>query len=176
MSLLFILFALVVFLFCITVIVFFFFNMLSIILSGAFFAPSGKVLTNRMVALAAIRPGEKALDLGSGDGSQVIALAKAGAKAYGYEINPLLVWWSQLRIYHAGLKDKAFVYTRNFWKTNVSEFDVIIIFGIPYMMKRMEKKLMQELKPGSRVISNAFPFPNWQYSKRDGKIYLYEVK
>ena len=38
-------------------------------MNGAFFAPSGKKLTDKMVALAIIKPGEKALDLGSGDGS-----------------------------------------------------------------------------------------------------------
>ena len=176
MSLLFLLFALIVFLFCITVIVFSFFNILSMTMNGAFFAPSGKKLTDKMVALAIIKPGEKALDLGSGDGSQVISLAKAGAKAYGYEINPLLVWWSQYRLWQAGLKGKAFIYTKNFWQADLSDFDVIIIFGIPYMMKKMEKKLMQELKPGARVISNAFPFPNWQHSKREGNLYLYEVE
>lgn len=158
---------------CLIIFLFAFFNVLSIVLKGAFFSPSGKHLTDRMVSLVDVKPQEKALDLGSGDGSQVIALAKAGAIAYGYEINPVLVWWSKYRIYRAGLSKKAFIYRKDFWKADLSQFDVITIFGVYYMMDKLEKKLMRELKPKTRVVSNYFKFPNWKPSKQDNNVYLY---
>ena len=60
--------------------------------SGLGYAPSTTAIIDRMIKLLNIKPGEKAVDIGSGDGRVVIALAKAGAEAHGYEINPLLVW------------------------------------------------------------------------------------
>ena len=83
---------------------------------GAPFVPSGSETVKRMVKLGDIHWGEKAADLGSGDGRIVIGLAKAGAEAHGYEINPFLVLWSRRQIRRAGLSDKAFVHWTSFWK------------------------------------------------------------
>lgn len=69
------------------------------------YAPSVKNRLDAMLDLANIQPGDKAVDLGSGDGRVVIAMAQAGAEAHGYEINPWLVLWSRYAIRRAGLKD-----------------------------------------------------------------------
>jgi Xaa-Pro aminopeptidase len=62
---------------------------------GAPFVLTGSRTVKTMTALANIQPGEKAADLGSGDGRILIAIARAGAEAHGYEINPFLVLWSR---------------------------------------------------------------------------------
>ena len=173
MSLLFILYIIFSVIVLTLIFLFSYFNFLSVAMKGAFFAPSGKVLTDKMVALAEIKPGDRVLDLGSGDGSQVVALAKAGAVAYGYEINPILVWWSRHKIWKAGLRGKAFIYRKNFWKTNLSDFDSIIMFGVYYMMPKMEEKLQKELKPGTKVISHYFTFPNWKPKKSLDNVHQY---
>lgn len=71
---------------------------LPILYGGAVFAKSDEKLIATMIQLAKVKPGEKAVDLGSGDGSVIIALAKAGAEAHGYELNPFLVWLSRRQI------------------------------------------------------------------------------
>lgn len=152
----------------------FIFNIIPMLLLGAFFAPTSKETVEKIISLSDIKLGEKAIDLGSGDGRLVIALAEAGAEAEGYEINPILVWLSKRNIKKSGLKNRAFVYYKNFWKEDFSKFNVVIVFGISYMMKKLEKKLKKELKPGARVVSNYFIFPEWKYSKKQGNVYLYE--
>ncbi|MBU4142330.1 hypothetical protein KKE99_05680, partial [Patescibacteria group bacterium] len=62
---------------------------------GAPYVPIPKNGLDKMVEFANIKFGQKAVDLGSGDGRIMIAMAKAGAIVHGYEINPLLVWWTQ---------------------------------------------------------------------------------
>ena len=94
-----------------------------------------------MIALAQIKPQTKAVDLGSGDGRIVIALARAGVDAVGYEINPILAWWSRIRIYRLGLQSRARIYNQSFWSADLSGFDVVMIFGITHIMGRLEKKL-----------------------------------
>ena len=147
-----------------------------LIVWGAPFDPSDRETVKKMVALANIQPCKKAADLGSGDGRVVIALAKAGAEAHGYEINPLLVWWARRNIRKAGLTDKASIHWKSFWRENFVSFDAITVFGVNYIMKDLEKKLRKELKTNARVVSNTWPFPTWSHSLKEGNVYLYEQK
>ena len=151
------------------------FAIFPVFFKGAIYLPTQKRTVKKMVELANIKPAEIAVDLGSGDGRLVIALAKAGAKAHGYEINPLLVLLAKRNIRKAKLEGRAFIHFKNFWKEDFSRFDVVTIFGIGYAMESLERKLKKELKNGARVVSNAFPFPNWQYTKKEDAAFLYRL-
>ena len=144
------------------------------IIKGAPFATSRPETIKRMVSLSRVKRGERVADLGAGDGRILIAFAKAGGKAYGYEINPLLVLLARHRIKKARLERQAFVYWKNFWKVNYSSFDIIVLFGISSIMPPLEKKLGSELKIGARIISNAFAFPFWNYERKEDELYLYK--
>ena len=141
---------------------------------GAPFVLTDSRTVKTMTGLANIQPGEKAADLGSGDGRIVIAIARAGAEAHGYEINPFLVLWSRYRISRAGLSQRAFVHWRDFWKVDFASYKVITVFGMFHIMGPLERKLRRELVPGSRVVSNTFTFPRWPHSSKEGRVYLYE--
>ncbi|CEP77410.1 MAG: methyltransferase domain-containing protein [Defluviitoga tunisiensis] len=160
----------------ITIGYFLFFWIIPFSLKGAIYDPSNKEAVKKMVELAQIKPGEKSVDLGSGDGRVVIEFAKKGIQAHGYEINPLLVIISRINIRKAGLKGKAFIHWNNFWKVDLSQYDIITVFQVSFAMDRLEKKLMYELKPGARVISNYWTFPNWRPSKYEKDVYVYEKK
>ncbi len=147
--------------------------LLSTVIRGAPFVPTRHAAVARMVVLSAIRPGQKAADIGSGDGRIVIAMARAGAVAHGYEINPFLVWWSKYKIHKAGLSGRAFVHWGSFWKKNFSEFDVITVFGIKKIMKELGEKLRRELPRGARVVSYVFLFPDWQYELKESAVIVY---
>ncbi|TSC55287.1 MAG: hypothetical protein Greene041679_662 [Parcubacteria group bacterium Greene0416_79] len=140
---------------------------------GAFFVPTPRRVVPRVILMLNLRKGEKATDLGSSDGRLVIALAQAGGIAHGFEHNPLLVWRSRQSIKKEGLTETAFVHWRNFWKADLSSFDAVVVYGIPYIMRRLEKKLRAELRPGARVVSCSFPFPTWKPVVQEKAIYLY---
>jgi cyclopropane fatty-acyl-phospholipid synthase-like methyltransferase len=142
------------------------------IFRGAPFVPTQKQTLEKMIEAAKIQPGEKLADLGSGDGRILIAAARAGAEAHGYEINPLLFFWSRWKIRQAGLASKAFVHWKNFWLADFSDYDIVMLFGITGIMPKLETKLKTELKPGARVVSNIFKFPNWE-STKEGAISIY---
>src|SRR4030043_1077634 len=92
---------------------------LASVVKGGPYVPSDQKTIKKILDFLQIKKGEKIADIGSGDGRIVIALAKKGALAYGYEINPLLVIWSKIKISRGGLKGKAFVYWKNFWKVDL---------------------------------------------------------
>lgn len=155
---------------------FLFFWIIPFSLKGAIYDPSKKEAVEKMVELAQVKPGEKSVDLGSGDGRVVIEFAKKGAQAHGYEINPLLVVLSRINIRKVGLKGKAFIHWKNFWKVDLSQYDIITVFQVSFAMNQLEKKLMYELKPGARVISNYWTFPNWKPSRYEKNVYVYDRK
>jgi cyclopropane fatty-acyl-phospholipid synthase-like methyltransferase len=142
-------------------------------LFGAPFQPSSNKALRNMIELSDVKKGEKIADLGSGDGKIIIEFAKLGSEAHGFEINPILVWISRMRIIKRGLQNNAFIHSKNFFKQNFSDFDIITSFQFIHFMPELEGKLKKELKKGARVISNTWKFPNWKYKKRLGDVYLY---
>lgn len=140
---------------------------------GAPFVSTDDATAWEMVKLADIKQGDRVADLGAGDGCLVIACARAGAEAHGFEINPFLVLTARRNIKRAGLAGKAFVHRKNFWREDLSGFNVITMYGITYIMKGLEEKLQRELKQGARVVSNYFTFPHWECAHSEGKARLY---
>jgi len=141
---------------------------------GAPFVPTSYKRVKKMLFLAGLKPGEKLIDLGSGDGRIVFLAAKSGAESVGVEINPVLFCWSVLLARLKGLS-KAKIIRKNLWDVDLSSFAVLTLFFIPPKMNSLAEKIKREMKPGSRVVSNSFTFPNWQYETKDGNIYLYKV-
>lgn len=140
-------------------------------ISGAPYVRTDKRVIEIMMKLSRIQPGERVIDLGSGDGVLLISAAQLGAHATGYEINPLLVASSRKRFSKLGLDIQ--IYKKSLWKADVSQADVILLFGIMHIMPSLEKKLRAELKPGARVVSQTFSFPNWKPSTIENEVYLY---
>ncbi len=126
-----------------------------------------------MVELSKVKRGEYVAELGSGDGKVAIAFARAGAFVDGYEINPILVWWSRWQIRRAGLNKNVHIYWRSFWNIDFGNYDVVSFFQIHYIMKKLEGKLKKELKEGCRIVSNKWEFPNLHYRKKKNSVYLY---
>lgn len=139
---------------------------------GAPFTAIGKVRMDTMLTLLKIQRGKRLLDIGSGDGRIVIAAAKKGAIAYGYEINPVLVALSRFRVKQVHQK-QANIVLRDYWKCDFSKFDYICVWGVGHIMGRLERKLREELPPNAKVVSNHFTFPNWKYTKKKNDVYLY---
>lgn len=140
---------------------------------GAPFVPTDEGRVRTMLTLSGLRPGEKLVDLGSGDGRIVIAAAKAGATAEGWEVNPFLWLWSSWRIRMLGLGSLARIRLGSYWGERFHDADVVTLFLITAQMPRMERKLQAELRPGSRVASYAFRFPGWEHQEKKDGVYLY---
>jgi ribosomal protein L11 methylase PrmA len=125
-----------------------------------------------MVDLADIKLGDKGADLGSGDGRIVIAFAKQGVEMHGYDIDEELIKLSETNIKTANLKN-AFIHNKDFWQEDLSSYDIICCYPMPTIMGRLERKLKEELKPGSRVLLNYFPFKHWKEKRVKDNIFLY---
>ncbi|MDD5146152.1 MAG: class I SAM-dependent methyltransferase [Candidatus Pacebacteria bacterium] len=155
-------------------IVIFMLFVLAPILRGAPYVPTHQERIEKAFSMIVLQPEQKIVDLGSGDGRILLAAAARGAKAYGLEINPFLAVRAQQAARKKGLADKVFSCWANFWWKDLSDYDVVFVYGIPYIMKGLAKKLQRELKPGARVVAFVFPLPNWQPIAQEKSVYVYE--
>lgn len=141
---------------------------------GPQFVPSNDKSTQEIVAAVKKYGAKKILDMGSGDGKLVIALAKEGFIVDGVELNPLLVKQSRNAIKKAGLQDKATIYQGSFWNYDTSKYDMIVVYIVQHVMGRLERKLTDELRPGSFVVSNFFTFPTKQHIEEKSLARVYK--
>ncbi len=141
---------------------------------GSPWVPTSFKMTHKMLDLAEIQPDELLYDLGCGDGRiAVIAARKYQARVVGIELNPLLWLWCQLIITILGLRGRVKIILGNFYNLDLSDADVVACYLLPNTNKKLESKLLDELRPGTRVISNTFLFYQTRLTKRDGKALLY---
>ena len=132
--------------------------------SGAPFFPTPKSYITEALKIIDLKRGETIYDLGAGTGRVLnIASREFGAKAIGFELSTLFYLISRINIFLS--KTNAEIYRRDFYKADLSKADVVFCFLVPRGLKRLEKKLENELRPGSRVVSYIFPFPSWQPTK-----------
>lgn len=158
--------------FCIVLLV----RVFHILFSGAIYVQTTDERVEKMVKILQATPGQSVVDLGAGDGRLVIALAKTGVKAYGYEIDPFLASLARKNIKKSGLDGNALIYCKNMWLSNLKDYDAVVIYPMVHIMKRLEKKFEKELKPGSKVVSNYFTLPTWKPDRVEDRIYLYIKK
>lgn len=141
---------------------------------GAPFVRSRKDKVRTMIELAGIKPAEFVIDLGSGDGTLVIEAAKRGAKAVGVEFNPFLVWYSRYQIRrHKNLRAK--IIREDLYNYPLHDADIIFVYLLPETLNRLKGKLEKEVKPGTRIVSNAFPIPGWIPAKEKDNVFLYHA-
>lgn len=116
------------------------------------------------------------VDIGSGDGLVLRAAAKRGARAVGYELNPLLVVISKL----VSRNSLITIRLADFWRVALPpETTIIYTFGESRDIKRMYKKAEETASMYDKKIyfmSFGFGVPGKKPYKQEGLFYLYLVK
>jgi cyclopropane fatty-acyl-phospholipid synthase-like methyltransferase len=144
---------------------------------GAPWIPTSSSSVKKMLKIAKIKPGDIVYDLGSGDGRVLIESARHfGAKAVGIEIDPLRYIITKIKIHFLHLQDDVRIIWGNFFKHDLSDADIIIVYLSQDANMKLSEKLSRELKPGTRIVSHTFTFCCFEEIKtgEDSPIYLYK--
>ena len=122
--------------------------------------PTPEEMVEKMLDMAAVTPSDYVIDLGSGDGRNVISAAKRGARALGVEYNPDLVQYSKDSAAKAGVGDKATFVQGDMFEADISKATVMALFLLPDNLKKLRQKLF-DLPPGTRIVGNTFGIEGW---------------
>jgi SAM-dependent methyltransferase len=123
--------------------------------------PTPPELVEKMLDLAQVGPGDLVMDLGSGDGRNVIAAAKRGARGIGVEYNPDMVALSQRLARKEGVADRVTFIQGDMYEADISKATVMALFLLPENLRRLRDKFLA-LPPGSRLVLNTFGIPDWE--------------
>lgn len=129
--------------------------------------PSPGDVVEKMLDMARVTPQDYVIDLGSGDGRNVIAAARLGARALGVEYNADLVGVSRRAAAAAGVADKANFAQGDMFEADISQATVIILFLLPANLSKLEPKF-RTLTPGTRIVSNTYEIGGW-YAEETGR-------
>src|SRR5262249_31901239 len=122
--------------------------------------PTPFVLVEKMLDMAGVTPQDYVVDLGSGDGRNVIAAAKRGARALGVEFNPKMVQLSKRNAAKEGVADKATFVEGDMYEADISEATVLALFLLTENLNKLAPKFM-DLRPGTRIVANGFGIDGW---------------
>jgi len=128
--------------------------------------PTPPELVETMLDLATVTKDDYVMDLGSGDGRNIIAAAQRGARGVGVEFNPDLVEVSNRIAREKGVADKATFVQGDMYEADISKATVMAIYLLPANMDKLQPKF-QALTPGSRIVANTFGFSDWDPDARD---------
>lgn len=125
--------------------------------AGAQFVRTPPELFPKILELAGLSPGEEFIELGSGDGRLLgYVVKRCGAHAIGIELSPYLVLRTKIRYQRPDVQ----VRMQSIFAADLSDTNCVYCYLLPNMMRRLALKFRRELKPGTRVISYAFPIPD----------------
>jgi SAM-dependent methyltransferase len=125
------------------------------------FVTTPDAVVSAMLDLARVAPGERLVDLGSGDGRIVIEAARRGALAHGVEIDPRLVERSREAAQRAGLSARATFATQDLFETGFAQADVVTMYLLPDVNARLAPRLYATLAPGARIVSHDYGLGDW---------------
>ena len=132
--------------------------------------PTPQALVDKMLDMAKVTPKDFVMDLGSGDGRNVIAAAKRGARALGVEFNPEMVELSKQRAAKEGVAENAQFVQGDMYEADVSQATVLALFLLTTNLDKLSPKFLA-MRPGTRIVSNGFEITGWtpdETQKSDG--------
>lgn len=119
-------------------------------------------VVDAMLGIAATRPGDRLIDLGSGDGRLVIEAARRyGVPGLGVDLDPNLVALSRERARVAGVEALARFTVGDLFDTDLADATLVTLYLLPEVNLALRPRLLR-LAPGTRVVSHDWDMGDWQ--------------
>jgi len=131
------------------------------------YVPTPQPVVDRMLDMAQVKPGDYMIDFGSGDGRIVVSAAERGARGYGVDINPKRISEANENAQKAGVTDKVTFKVANLFEEDLSKADVMAMYLLTDINLRLRPKILDTMKPGTRIVSHAFDMGEWEPEQRD---------
>ncbi len=146
------------------------------------FVPTPQVVVDKMLELAEVSPKDILYDLGCGNGIIVVAAAKRGARAVGFDVDPERVLETRENIAKNNVAELAKVLQKDIFTLDLSGASVVTLYLLPSLNVKLIPQL-EQLKPGSRIVSHDYDMKGVkpvrvvrvQGPAREHKVYLWRT-
>jgi SAM-dependent methyltransferase len=127
------------------------------------YVPTTEEAVQAMLKLADVKKSDVVYDLGCGDGRIVIAAAKNfGAHGVGIDINPERIKEARENAKKAGVEHLVRFEENDLFEAKISDASVVTLFLLSTINLKLRPKLLADLKPGTRIVSNTFDMGDWK--------------
>jgi hypothetical protein len=108
----------------------------------------------------------------------VAAARHFGARAVGIELDVSRFLLSLASITVLGVWRRVRLIRGDLFRQDLRGADVVVTYLLQATNDRLQAKLLQELRPGARVVSNTFTFSGLPLDARDEEynIYVYRIR
>jgi predicted O-methyltransferase YrrM len=141
---------------------------------------SDMAVVDTMLVLAALRPDDYVIDLGSGDGRILIAAARSnGAHGLGVDIDPAQIRLATRNARNAGVTGLVSFRQQDLFQTPLQDADILTLYLTQEVNLRLRPRILSQMRPGTRVVSHDFTMGDWHYDQRqrigDAQVFLWIV-
>lgn len=127
------------------------------------YVPTPQETVDEMLRLAGVDSDDLVYDLGSGDGRIVITAAKEhGARGVGIDIDPQRIADANENAERAKVTDRVRFIRGDLFDADLSQADAVTLYLLPSVNLRLRPKLLEELRPGTPVVSHDFDMGDWE--------------
>lgn len=127
-------------------------------------SPVSSTFKSRKEIVRTVSPAQEGhiYELGAGWGAVAFPLARRCPEAtvVAYELSPVPWFFLKARALFFGPRNLK-ILRRNFLKDDLSKASLVVCYLYPGAMAKLSSKLVMELKPSAKVISNTFEIPAW---------------
>src|SRR5688572_13153493 len=125
------------------------------------YVPTDDAVVAAMLKLAAVDANDVVYDLGCGDGRIVVAAARLGARGVGVDIDLQRIHEASAKVKLYGVGDRVKILRESFFDIDLRPATVVTMYLLPGINVKLRPKLLWELRPGTRIVSNNFEMGDW---------------
>ena len=130
------------------------------------YLPTPMEVVDAMLILGRVQEGDVLYDLGSGDGRIPIAAAKRyQVRGTGIEIREDLIAEANANARKEGVQELVTFKQADLFTTDFSDATVVTLYLLEALNMKLRPRLLNELKPGTRIVSHNFSMGEWSPAK-----------
>ncbi|MDB5668665.1 MAG: hypothetical protein JWL74_1615 [Alphaproteobacteria bacterium] len=119
-------------------------------------------IVRAMLDLAGTNANDVVIDLGSGDGRiPIIAARDKGALGLGVDLDPARIRESAANAQRAGVSERVTFRQQDLFLTPLGDATVLTLYLLPEINMQLRPRILGEMRPGARVVSNTFDMGDW---------------
>lgn len=141
------------------------------------YVPTDEKIVHAMLDLAEVTSQDTLYDLGCGDGRIVVAAAlERNTRGVGIDMDPMRITEAIEYAGHAGVEYLVNFFEGDLLEADFSQATVVTLYLLDLVNVQLRPRLLDELRPGTRIVSHAFDMGDWKPDQRQscGSINIYK--